>query len=564
MGETATGGRTMAWVRAHPRLVEFLLLLVIAVPCLQPKLLRMGTYPIGPDGSLYMDVAQHTLAGDGLVTGLSLYHQGYPVLPHPTSVQPLWPMLLAAAGALMPLPVAAVWVPSLLWGVSLGLAFLWGRRVLPSLLPSWRGVTAPTQLLHGGHVVVAVLGLSWFFESYTSRPYTEGLSFALLFGSFLRAPGLVERRSLRDAAELGLWLALHFYARSQHLILVLAAPCLLLWLLWREPTRRRQTLLFGAFGFAVFALAFLPELLWVGSFVEGNALHAYLRFDQARVASALSDAAGLRSGESLLATVADRLGGVRVAFGPEGYVKVFGFHAAVLPLALLACVTAPRRAWRILVAMVDGHGVAFISGVGAVLLLHLMHKDLGHAWWFGDRHALLAIVLFAFAYAMCARRGGPWLWLALALFVGATGHEAVDRWQTRARKPYKVLAHRLDLQARLLALAAAQEAPLVVAMHSTQARYLAWLVPGVGFHALIEQTSYEDLEIMVCELGVRYVVTFGPLQGPYAKDARFEERFELVDSFASPEQRTRKLEAGDIIRLWRAPPVAACGRGPAE
>lgn len=563
MGERATGGRWAAWARAHPRLVELLLLVAIAVPCLQPKLMRMGTYATGPDGSLYMDVAQHLLAGDGLVTGLSLYHQGYAQLPHPTSVQPLWPLVLAASGTLMPLPVAAVWVPSLLWGVSLGLAFFWGRRVLPSLLPGRRGLELPPRLLHGGHVAVAVLGLSWFFESYTSRPYTEGLSFALLFGSLLRAPGLVERRRARDAVELGLWLALHFYARSQHLILVLAAPCLLLWLLWREPARRRQTLVFGLLGLGVFALAFLPELLWVGSFAEGNALHAYLRFDQARVPSSLSDAAGLRAGESLLATVADRLGGVGVAFGPEGYVKVFGFHAAVFPLALLAVAAAPRRAWRILVDMVDGHGLAVSSGVGAVLLLHLMHKDLGHEWWFGDRHALLAIVLFVVAYAVCVRRGGLWAWLALALFLGATAYEAVDAWQLRLRKPYKVMAHRLDLQARLLALAAAGDAPLVVAMPSTEARYMAWLVPGVGFHALIDHTSYEDLEIMVCELGVRYVVGVGPPSGPWAEDARFEERFELVDTFAAPEQRKRKLEAGDFVSLWRAPPVDACARGPA-
>lgn len=556
----------------HPRLVEALLVVAIAIPALQAKLARLGSFATGPDGSLYMDVAHHLLAGDGLVTNLSLYHQGYTYLPHPTSVQPLWPVLLAAAGKVMPLTTAAVAVPTALWVLSLALGFVWGRRLAPNLLPVVQGWRAPDGLLHGGHVVLALLALAPDFASFTSRPYTEGISFSLLFGCLLRAPGLFERRTIRAGVELGLWLALLFYARSQLFVVVLAAPCLFVWHWLREHGRRSATARFAAATTASFVVAFLPELLWVGSFVEGSPLLAYLRFDQSGAGTALTPVRGLRAGETLLHTVADRLAGVRVAFGSEGYRTVFGWGIYIVPVALVALAASPRARWRDLCELVDRQGLALVTAVGSALLLHVMHKDVGNEWWFGDRHALMGVLFFVFAYVLCARAGALFAGIAVLLLVGATAVAAVDIWVKRPPRPFRPLQYRIDAQARLLALDLAEPGPLIVAMPRQEARALAWLVPDVGFHGIVEQTTLADLEYMVEKLGVRYVVTVGKHKDAPTTDPRFEECFELVDELYAPKQKPKRKKGKppkgprieDLVRIYAPKFSPDRERGPAE
>ena len=558
----------------RPWLVEAAVTLGIAVPALVNKVLRLGTHHTGPDGSLYMDVAQHLLSGDGLVTSLSLYHQGYAVLPHPTSVQPLWPALLAVAGSVVPLTTAAVVVPAVLWFGTLVLAYLWGRRVAPSVVPSWRGTRAPDFMVHGGHVVLSLLALSLHFTSFTSRPYTEGISFLLLFACMLRAPSLFARRTMVAGLELGVWVAVLFYARSQHVVVVLALPCALAWHLVREAHRRRETVVFGVTAVASFWLAFLPELLWVGSFVEGSAFHAYLRFDMSGEASPLSSVQGLRVGGTALETVRDRAEGVLIAFGKGGYSKVFGWLIYAVPLAVVAVVMAPRRRWRDLVELTDRHALAVATAIGAFLLLHLMHKDLGHEWWFGDRHALLGVLFFALAYFVCARAGGMFTVAALVLLSVATYRAGYDALATRSRRPFQPLLYRLEAQARLLALDLTTPGQLIVAVPSTEARQLAWLVPEVGFHGVLGATTFDDLRYMVDELGVDYLLTVGTWVPPATTDARFDDAFELIDTFAAPKQPKQKVRFNadgtpkehprDAIRIYRPRFLPGEGLGPAE
>jgi hypothetical protein len=370
--------------------------------------------------------------------------------------------------------------------------------------------------------------------------------------------------------------ALLFYARSQHFVIVLALPCALAWHLLRDRDRRRRTLAFGAASLAACWLAILPELLWVGSFVEGSALNAYVRFDMSGESSPLSPVRGLRAGETLLHTVIDRADGVLVAFGRDGYTNVFGWLCYIVPVALLALLAAPRRRWRDLCELADRHALALATAVGAFLLLHLMHKDLGHAWWFGDRHALLGVLFFAFAFYLCARAGGAMGWVAIALFGVATVHAAYDNLAVRSKRAYRPLAFRLEVQARLLALDLTTPGQLIVAVPSGDARQLAWLVPDVGFHAVMEATTIDDLHYMVDSLGVDYVLSVGEKPLPAFADARFEESFDLVDTFSSPEQPLKKSAkkkkkkkkprdpSEDVIRIYRPRFLPGVGRGPAE
>lgn len=535
--------------------VTALLVLVI----LAPKIEDFGTWTIGPDGSIYMNVATHLRMGEGLTTSLAVYHQGYAHFPHPTPVQPLWPLVLAFSSLFTPMVYASTWVPSLLWALSLVLAFVWGRRVVP---PKPDGLIA----LHGGHAVVACLGLSPFYLSFGSRPYTEALSFALLFGLFLRAQGLWRRRRRRDGVELGVWLALLFLTRSQLVVVPLAAFVLVLWHLVREPQRRRQTAVFGVVVVVSFALVMLPELLWIGSFCEGSALGTYLRFDQSG-SSALSDVSGLRVTGSPWETLVDRAGGFVVAFTPDedGYKNVFGFFIYVVPVAVVAVVDRvardARAVGRDVAAFVDDHGTAAVTGVGAFLLMHVMHKDLGHPWWFGDRHALLVVALIACAFFFCVKCGGVVARVAVALFVVSTlhaaampwehvwGHKEVGRWHG---KPYPVQGHRFDAQVWLLSRDMDEPGPLTVALPANEARKLSWLLPDIGMHGLLGETTFDDLSYMVRHLGVQYVLVIDEEPRAWRDDPRFDDHFVEVDRFFSERRRDGKIPntVGNLVVVY--------------
>jgi len=530
-------------------IVTTLMVLVI----LAPKLENLGTWTTGPDGSISMNVATHLRMGEGLTTSLAVYHQGYAHFPHPTPVQPLWPMLLALSSFVLPITHAATRVPTLLWALSLVLAFVWGRSLAPPRTTG--GLAGLFSGLHGGHAVVAVLGLSPYYLNFSSRPYTEALSFALLFGLFLRSQGLWQRRRHKDAVELGVWLGLLFLTRSQLVVVPLAAFTLVGWHLVREPRRRRETLLFGSVVTATLALVMLPEMLWIASFAEGSPLTTYLRFDQSG-SSALSDVSGLRVTGSLWETLKDRAAGFVVAFAPDedGYKNVFGYFVYVIPVAVMATLAhalrGPRALWQKLSGFVDDHGMAVVTGLGAFLLMHVMHKDLGHEWWFGDRHALLVVAFIGCCFFFCVRLGGVAAVVAVLLFVVATVHLAALPWKhiwgdekpgAYQGVPYPVQGHRFEAQVRLLSRDANEPGPLTVALPANEARKLSWLLPDIGMHGLLEETTFDDLTYMVRHLGVQYVLTVEDEARAWRDDPRFDDHCVEVERFYSSTRKTRRV-----------------------
>lgn len=535
---------------SRSRLLSILVTALLVIMILAPWLENLGTWTTGPDGSIYMNVATHLRMGEGLTTSLAVYHQGYAHFPHPTPVQPLWPMLLAVSSFILPITHAATRVPSLLWALSLLLAFFWGRSLAPP-----RTTNTFFAGLHGGHAVVALLGLSPYYLTFGSRPYTEALSFVLLFGLFLRSQGLWRRRRRRDGVELGAWLALLFLTRSQLVVVPLAAFTLILWCLAREPRRRRETAVFGGVVTATLTLLMLPEMLWIASFAEGFPLTTYLRFDQSG-SSALSDVSGLRVTGSLWETLTDRAAGFAVAFSPDefGYKNVFGYFVYVVPTAVVAtlghALRRPRSTWQSLAGFIDDHGMAVVTGLGAFLLMHMMHKDLGHEWWFGDRHALLVVAFIASAFFFCVRLGGVAAFVAVVLFVFATVHTAALPWghiwgDVKASKyqgvPYPVQGHRFEAQVRLLSRDLDEPGPLTIAMPANEARKLSWLLPDIGMHGLLAETTFDDLSYMVRHLDVQYVLTVDEEARAWRDDPRFDDHFVEVERFYASPRKTRRV-----------------------
>ena len=87
-----------------------MLLAAILLSLLTQKL-AFDPEPIGhgrADGSFYYQVARHVASGDGLRTSVSLYNQGLRELPAPTTITPLWPLVLGATGRWIGLPRATL------------------------------------------------------------------------------------------------------------------------------------------------------------------------------------------------------------------------------------------------------------------------------------------------------------------------------------------------------------------------------------------------------------------------------------------------------------------------
>ena len=537
---------TPGFIRFLERWGEHILTFVVFAVVVGLKLRMIGTHPhIGWDGGLFFDVAQNIRNGDGLRTNVSIYHHGYPYFPHPTSLYPLWPIVLAPTLFFLPTQIAASWVPSVLFVASIVLAFAWGRRVVP-----------PGRMalgVHGGHVLVAIMGLHLGFQRACGMPYTEALWFLLVGASLLRGRTLFERMWLRDGVELGLWCGALFLTRSQavttFLAVLVTTPLLLV---LRE--RPLQVLRFIAAACGAFALAFAPMWWWMSTFLERPSLHAYFDLAYARVSSALSPQTFTPDHESVGAFINMVLHGVRVAFTPKtGYPHAFGAFAYVVPLAAVVGIAwlARRRveglrtAWRALRdPKIHGAVWAFFCALGGFALLHVAQRQ-GDRWWFADRHAMPAGLFFFFCFAAIVAVGRVGRWIALVAFLCAAVslgiHDVQEARALRRARPFA--AHNEALAQWLERARKAEGKPLMVTLTSREARLMGWRVPGVGYQSVSGKTRYADLVIMMRDLGAKYAI-FSQSAGRYKKAPTFAADFEEVTKVG------RGREAYVIYR-WR-------------
>ena len=134
---------------------------------------------------------ERVAAGDGLLTNISLYHQGLSPLPHLAPIYPLWPLLLGGVGAVVGLHTAAVWLPVLFYLASLlvlyRLTVVIASRFGDPTLVRWRG----QPILDAGHILVMLFGMNPIYFRFTSLPFTEGLGFTLAFARSLGEYGSI-------------------------------------------------------------------------------------------------------------------------------------------------------------------------------------------------------------------------------------------------------------------------------------------------------------------------------------------------------------------------------------
>lgn len=471
------------------------------------------THWMGIDGGLYVEVARHVRDGLGLQSQLSLYNAGDGSFPHPTSIYPLWPLLLGTLARWVDLAWLSHALPVALSFVALGAGFLFGQRLWPDVLwPRW------LPGFHAGHVIVLMLGLQRDFIWYSPLPFTEPLSWILVFLMLWRLLGAAPGPG--RAIELGLWSLLAYLCRYQ-LIVVPIAAVMAHGLAVLFGANRRRALVEFVCNAAVVGLGLGLYWLRLADFVVNPNLGTLLRFDQNRASELLAPFDVVVDTHTLGALLLDRATGIIRAWDMTSQASYkHGFYVMhwALPLALPFLGLA---GWR----LVRAQGLAglrahlatpralvwsMMLGVaaGGMASVHLAHKHFYGSWYFDERQSMICVLAFFLAMAWLLRqpqrlaRWGAAGLLGASVVMGARKLVELSRVRDDPTSPYDGYA---DVVAWLQKTSA--EAPIRVAMAGGALQRIAHRTRDVGYFWIDpEETSYADLLTMTDVLGAQYVM----------------------------------------------------------
>ena len=339
---------------------------------------QTGATEFGVDGSYYFQVARHVADGEGLLTSVCLYHQGLKRLPSKTNIYPLWPLLLGAVGRRTDLIAAAHWLPQLLAAIALVLLY-----VLTIAIARERQIAAADWPFDVGHIAVLVLASNPIFFAASTVPYTESLSFVMLFGALVAVGRDGNRGTLAGA-----FAALAFLTRSQ---MIVVAPSIVVALL----IRRRIASAIAAC--VAFIIVIAPWIVFLATFVRPFTPMAVLSMYHETTALPAYPLTVIPHG--MAEYLSDRVRGLLVAFDPTSalsFVASFGVIALFVPVA---CVHWLIRTGFGRLASGIGPRTLATALAGALLsgMLIFVHQRFFLEWLFGYRHGLPFILLIALA-----------------------------------------------------------------------------------------------------------------------------------------------------------------------
>lgn len=497
----------------HAPRSDLWLFLAIVLALLPLRIMRLGHIRhMDVDGGYYVEVARHVRDGYGLMSHESLYHMGSPHLPYPTGIYPLWPLILGYAARLGDLATLSHTLPFALSLTALGAAFLFGRRLwpepmMPNLLPAF----------NGGHLLVVMLGLQQSFSYYSVLPYTEPLSFTLLFGMLWRM--LVARPGPLAALEAAAWAMLCYFTRYQ---LIIAPAALLLAQGLRVltgPARGRAAGELAVSG-AVIGGTLLAFWMWLRSFLPGAGPGALLRFDQHRASEVLAPFDVIVDNHSLAELVVDRAGGLITAWdslSSQSYQVAFYASHWALPVAIVFGVPALIRALRaeglsaLLAPLRGPRAVAWVTtlalAAGGLASVHLAHKHWNGGWYFDDRQSMIVILAFflAMGWLFRQRRGLPVLIAGMLLSTSTLVSLRQDLEMALNDDGTAMDEEDLDPIVDWLNRHSERD-PLTVVMATGKVQLVGWRTTNVGYQWFYEETSYADLLKMCDVLGAQYVI----------------------------------------------------------
>ncbi|MDP7039309.1 MAG: hypothetical protein QGI45_09130 [Myxococcota bacterium] len=503
------------------------------------------------DGGYYLDVTQNILAGLGIYTDISPFHQGLPFLPYPSTIYPVWPLCMAFFGLIFPAWTVAFILPMFLYFLVLYAAYVAGRHIHPGKL-----CTLGTVSIHGGHLLMLCFALQRGFFIATSRPYTEGLTYALVLATIVVIKRYFAKPTFPAGILLGALSCIIFLTRTQLLVFTIALVGTTL--LATLSNRRKHGLGFVGI-FLGFSLCFSPQWYWLSTFVSTDIFWQFFRFDAYQATPYLPIMAEDFPTDGTLGFILDRLYGFLVAFLPLnkfGYHRVFFtlqffvplFLAFGLPRIVTTHFTSLRQLGvRDFIASLNFFTVfIWAFAIGGLLSLHVIHLDNPtHEWFFGTRHALIAVFLF---FLSCCQYLSLGLWhkrvgaLLLLIFVGY-GFSEMNTVSRRAHKqvdnlpgqPYPLIdwinAHTDANNYRIFA------------MPSNWGKRLAIFTPHAGYRDIRRHDNLNVLKTMTTQLRTDYVVI-------YQKWEQLDELAPFFESKAIPGLKlVHQLEDFDIYRV---------------
>lgn len=375
-------------------------LAAIVLPLTAVKLaITAGHGPYGLDASYYFQIARHVARGDGLMTSVSLYYEGW-LLPAKSHVYPLWPLLLGFCGRFFGLVQAANVLPKLFHVVDLLLLYAVATTV--ALQAGRFRISDHIVGLNVAHIMVALFGTNAVFFSTTSHPYTEGMAFALAFASILALARYTKNLKSFWAVAAGGLAALSYLTRTQMIGIAAASLAILSIASLRDRRWRLGTVLYAVAAVAVVTpwflfLGFVPGLEFLGTPTLARIpLTSFQQFVQT---------------DSWPSFIADRATGLLVAFdvgSPHSYVRSFGGAALLPPLAAAYWLWTRARS-RSIPPLIQTTLIAYtiaLAGMFFFFTLLLYHGRYFLPWLFGWRHGLtfLFSLLVAIPYLLGAER----------------------------------------------------------------------------------------------------------------------------------------------------------------
>ncbi|MEO8900224.1 MAG: hypothetical protein ABI488_01410 [Polyangiaceae bacterium] len=401
--------------------------------------LRAAFYvPLGDglDGAYYYQVARQVALGRGLTTTYSVFHMGLSPLPQPSTTYPLLPLLIGWWGRVVPLELAAVWVPGVSYVLSVVLCFaflLW--QTAHSLPRSSRFVRLALSTL-----LSVWLGLIPDYVWASARPYTDTLGTLLVFLA-LSGFGLASLTSFRGPGTraaaffgVGVLAGLCYLARFQWLVVPVA-------LVASRLVARDRGAWQGALWLALGAAPCLAWQAWRQFSLPHAELRALLDFAAYRQLPELPRFDYEMHFDTRWHWFVDKLHGVLISLDPRSdnsYLVQHGYLVWLVPLGvvLLCARQAVRSRAQGLRALTfsglrDPRHAALLAsallGFLAVLPIHTVHSLRWRSWafpwrqglpitfliipaaiwlWSLDRLVLRALVTLALAASLvvCARK----------------------------------------------------------------------------------------------------------------------------------------------------------------
>ena len=471
-----------------------------------------GDPPYGIDASYYFQLARHVMRGEGLVTTVSLYHEGW-VAPAKTTIYPLWPLLLGYTGRVIGLARAADLLPRVLYVLDLVLLYLLATRIAVRfgglrMGPQW-------WLPDSAHWVVAIFGLAPRFFGATTHPYTEGLGFATAFASFLALERFERKRGVTAAALSGIFAGLAFLTRTQLIGVAIGCFLALAWLAVRDRTARAGVVVWSLAAVAAIA----PWLFFLG-FVP-----VLMENDLPRVA--LPHFAGWSELPTRTAWLQQRATSLLVMFDPKSelsYVQSFGVVAFLVPLAAIAALLHRGKMWRGLQPAGDGGlkpaphlltNAVLIAGVFFFFSLMLYHSDVWKPWLFGWRHGLPFVLLIALTVPWLTARAGrfaPAVALVLLVSVAASARNVAAF--VRSPDP-QLTAAELQLVAWMNARPLSAITTNAQILGSMSDAHLYWTycdASGESTRAMLAKMPITHVILYEHEARCRFIMEAGPLR----------------------------------------------------